>query len=220
LLVDYSSLPLSNAFQDLNSDVFKLPIFDKIPITFQEKSMTNSTSTSLSLKEKLTLASAGVILAVVIIAAIFLVGSLLPKSSTSSTSSSSVATATPLSQLGINDTQVGTGAAVKSGDTVTVHYTGKLRKTGVKFDSSLDSGKPASFVIGVGQVIPGWDQGLIGMKVGGKRTLEIPAALGYGAQAQGPIPANSDLIFDIELLDTKATPAADASSSISTNSQQ
>lgn len=99
----------------------------------------------------------------------------------------------------IDDTQEGTGEAVKTGDTVTVHYTGKLTN-GEKFDSSLDRNQPFSFTVGGGEVIKGWDEGLVGMKVGGKRTLTIPPEKGYGARAQGPIPANSTLIFDIELL--------------------
>lgn len=99
----------------------------------------------------------------------------------------------------IEDTQEGTGVAIKDGDTVSVHYTGKLTN-GEKFDSSLDRNEPFSFTVGGGQVIKGWDEGLVGMKVGGKRTLTIPPEKGYGARAQGPIPASSTLIFDIELL--------------------
>ena len=103
----------------------------------------------------------------------------------------------------IKDDVVGTGTEVKSGDTVTINYTGKLLD-GTVFDSSLKPGRtPFSTKIGVGQVIQGWDQGVVGMKVGGKRTLTIPAELGYGAQATGGIPANSTLIFDLELLDVK-----------------
>jgi FKBP-type peptidyl-prolyl cis-trans isomerase FkpA len=96
------------------------------------------------------------------------------------------------------DTVVGTGAEVKAGDTVTVHYTGALVKDGTIFESSKDSGTPATF--GLDQVIKGWTQGLPGMKVGGTRRLIIPAALAYGAQATGSIPANSDLVFDVELI--------------------
>lgn len=103
----------------------------------------------------------------------------------------------------IKDDVVGIGTEVKSGDTVTINYTGKLLD-GTVFDSSLKPGRtPFSTKIGVGQVIQGWDQGVVGMKVGGKRTLTIPAELGYGAQATGGIPANSTLIFDLELLDVK-----------------
>lgn len=104
--------------------------------------------------------------------------------------------------LVIQDETMGTGDVVAVGDTVTVNYVGTL-ENGTKFDSSLDRGQPFSFVIGQGRVIAGWEQGLIGMKVGGKRKLVIPASLGYGAQAVGPIPANSTLIFEIDLLGTK-----------------
>ena len=103
----------------------------------------------------------------------------------------------------IEDTQAGTGAEAVPGKTLTVHYTGKL-ENGTKFDSSLDRNEPFTFQLGAGQVIPGWDQGLQGMKVGGKRTLTIPAALAYGQQGAPPdIPPNATLIFDVELLDVK-----------------
>jgi peptidylprolyl isomerase len=86
---------------------------------------------------------------------------------------------------------------------VTVHYTGTL-KDGTKFDSSVDRGQPFTFVIGVGQVIKGWDEGVAGMKIGGKRELIIPPQLGYGARAiPGVIPANSTLCFEVELLSVK-----------------
>ena len=113
-----------------------------------------------------------------------------------------------MSELQKEDLVVGTGPEAKKGQTVTVHYTGWLyepaaeSKHGAQFDSS--SGRePFSFQLGAGQVIPGWDAGVQGMKVGGKRTLIIPAALGYGEQGAGPIPPNSNLIFDVELLDVK-----------------
>lgn len=107
------------------------------------------------------------------------------------------------------DIQAGTGAAPAPGDTVAVHYTGWLADGGTKFDSSLDRGEPFQFALGQGQVIKGWDEGLSTMKVGGKRRLIIPPGLGYGANAQGSIPANSTLIFDVELVEVKApaTPA-------------
>ncbi|MCL5011929.1 MAG: FKBP-type peptidyl-prolyl cis-trans isomerase [Patescibacteria group bacterium] len=102
-------------------------------------------------------------------------------------------------QFQIIDQTVGTGDAVKSGDTVEVNYVGTL-ENGTKFDSSYDRGTPFSFTVGAGQVIQGWEQGLIGMKVGGKRKLIIPYTMGYGEQGMGPIPPKATLIFEIELL--------------------
>jgi FKBP-type peptidyl-prolyl cis-trans isomerase FkpA len=106
------------------------------------------------------------------------------------------------------DTVPGTGKEAVAGATVVVNYTGWLyapsaeKQHGAQFDSSIGR-EPFSFQLAGGQVIPGWDQGVQGMKVGGKRTLIIPAAMGYGEQGAGPIPPNSNLIFDIELLDVK-----------------
>jgi FKBP-type peptidyl-prolyl cis-trans isomerase len=98
---------------------------------------------------------------------------------------------------------IGTGAIAEAGQTVSVHYTGWL-ENGKKFDSSIDRAQPFSFPLGVGRVIKGWDEGVKGMKVGGKRKLTIPPKLGYGAQgAGGVIPANATLIFDVELLDIR-----------------
>ncbi len=102
------------------------------------------------------------------------------------------------------DITVGTGASATAGKTVTVHYTGWLDKGGKKFDSSVDKGQPFMFQLGAGQVIKGWDQGVSGMKIGGKRQLRIPPELGYGARgAGGVIPPNATLIFDVELLGVK-----------------
>ena len=106
-------------------------------------------------------------------------------------------------KLMIEDTKVGAGVAVKSGDTISIHYLGTLTD-GTKFDSSYDRGAPFETQIGVGRVIKGWDEGVIGMKVGGKRTLKIPSELGYGMRGAGAsIPPNADLIFEVELVGIK-----------------
>lgn len=108
---------------------------------------------------------------------------------------------TKADKLKIEDISVGTGREVKSGDTVVMHYKGTLTD-GTKFDSSYDRGEPFVIEIGVGQVIKGWDQGVPGMKVGGKRKLTIPSDLGYGATgAGGVIPPNATLLFDVELVE-------------------
>ncbi len=103
--------------------------------------------------------------------------------------------------LQIIDEIVGTGAEATEGDPITVNYIGTL-SNGTKFDSSYDRGEPFSFILGLGQVIRGWDEGVLGMKVGGKRKLVIPPALAYGSQGAGGgiIPPNSTLIFEVELL--------------------
>jgi FKBP-type peptidyl-prolyl cis-trans isomerase len=116
-------------------------------------------------------------------------------------------TMTTSSGLQITDTTVGTGASPKPGQTCVMHYTGWLYedgKKGKKFDSSVDRNEPFEFPIGQHRVIAGWDEGVSTMKVGGKRTLIIPPALGYGARgAGGVIPPNATLIFDVELLAVK-----------------
>jgi len=109
--------------------------------------------------------------------------------------------------LKIIDVKVGTGATPKTGQTCVMHYTGWLYENGTKgkkFDSSVDRNEPFEFAIGTGNVIKGWNEGVITMKVGGKRTLIIPPALGYGARgAGGVIPPNATLMFDVELLSVK-----------------
>ena len=104
----------------------------------------------------------------------------------------------------IIDQKVGTGAEALAGKTVSVHYTGTLQSNGEKFDSSLDHGKPFDFHLGAGEVIKGWDEGVVGMKVGGKRQLICPPSYAYGEAGYPPvIPANSTLVFDVELLEVK-----------------
>ena len=112
--------------------------------------------------------------------------------------------------LKYEDVNVGSGAEALSGKKVSVHYTGWLNNNGAKgnkFDSSVDRGEPFEFPLGAGYVIQGWDQGVAGMKEGGKRVLYIPSSLGYGARGAGAaIPPNADLIFDVELLKVKELP--------------
>jgi len=110
-----------------------------------------------------------------------------------------------IKELIITDNKVGKGREAEKGLTVTVHYTGWLYENGKKtskFDSSVDRREPFSFVLGVGQVIKGWDNGVSGMQVGGSRTIIIPSEMGYGSRGAGNvIPPNSDLVFDVELLE-------------------
>ena len=117
---------------------------------------------------------------------------------------------TKVTELIKTDVKIGTGPEATGGQEVKVHYTGWLykanlpQKKGPKFDSSVDRGEPFVFPLGIGRVIKGWDQGVEGMKVGGKRTLIIPAHLGYGARGAPPvIPPNATLHFVVELLDVK-----------------
>lgn len=119
----------------------------------------------------------------------------------------------PVTGLKIEDLVVGTGREAKTGDTLTVSYTGWLEakyQSNEPFDTSRFHDKPFQFVLGQGEVIVGWDQGLVGMKVGGTRKLTVPADLGYGADgaANGRIPPNAALIFEVELLDALGPPAA------------
>jgi peptidylprolyl isomerase len=106
----------------------------------------------------------------------------------------------PPSALGVEDLSVGSGAEASSGANVSVHYVGVAWSTGRPFDASWDRGEPLSFRLGVGQVIPGWDQGVAGMRVGGRRRLTIPPTLAYGAQgAGGVIGPNETLVFVVDL---------------------
>jgi peptidylprolyl isomerase len=145
--------------------------------------------------------SALVALALVAATAVF------ASSPTTATAQAAGNTATTPSGLKITDSKVGTGATPKAGQTCVMHYTGWLYENGAKgkkFDSSVDRGQPFEFPIGQGRVIAGWDEGVATMKVGGKRTLVIPPALGYGASgAGGAIPPNATLIFEVELLGVK-----------------
>ena len=115
-----------------------------------------------------------------------------------------------VTQLKIVEQKVGTGTEAVAGKSVVVHYTGWLYEPaaadghGKKFDSSVDRGTPFSFFLGSGRVIKGWDEGVAGMKVGGKRTLVIPPEMGYGARgAGGVIPPNAPLLFDVELIEVR-----------------
>ena len=130
-----------------------------------------------------------------------------PVTTTSSIAQTAGKTMTTPTGLQITDTKVGTGATPKTGQICVMHYTGWLYQNGAKgrkFDSSVDRGQPFEFPVGTRRVIAGWDEGVATMKVGGKRTLVIPPALGYGARgAGGVIPPNATLIFEVELLDVK-----------------
>jgi peptidylprolyl isomerase len=111
--------------------------------------------------------------------------------------------ATPPAKLKIKDLAKGHGKAAKAGETVTVQYDGVLYENGTEFDASWNRHQPFSFPLGAGQVIPGWDKGVVGMKVGGRRVLTIPPDLGYGPQGSGPIPPNSTLVFVVDMLKIK-----------------
>jgi peptidylprolyl isomerase len=106
----------------------------------------------------------------------------------------------PPKKLEVKDLEAGNGAAAKAGDVVTVNYVGVNYKTGKEFDASWDRGEPFTFTLGAGEVIPGWDQGVAGMKVGGRRELVIPPSLGYGSAGAPPaIPPNETLVFVVDL---------------------
>jgi FKBP-type peptidyl-prolyl cis-trans isomerase len=107
-----------------------------------------------------------------------------------------------IKKLVIDDIKIGEGSEVKTGDTVAVHYVGRLQ-SGTEFDNSKKRGEPFVFTVGEGRVIKGWDEGLVGMKIGGERILVIPPEKAYGENGIGPIPPNSTLIFSIELVEIK-----------------
>jgi peptidylprolyl isomerase len=148
---------------------------------------------------------AGSLAAIVLAAA--LTGTVAVGTSTVAIAQTAGKAMTTSSGLQITDSKVGTGATPRPGQTCVMHYTGWLYENGAKgtkFDSSVDRGEPFEFPIGAGRVIKGWDEGVATMKVGGKRTLVIPPALGYGARgAGGIIPPNATLIFEVELLGVK-----------------
>jgi len=146
-----------------------------------------------------------------LIASLFVVASITACGGGSGYSSNSSSSTDPSGSSAVTtlvktDTVVGTGAVATAGKTVSVNYTGWLYAVnavsyhGTQFDSSASHGTPFSFVLGAGSVISGWDQGVAGMQVGGKRTLIIPSSLAYGANGVGIIPPNAALVFDIELL--------------------
>jgi FKBP-type peptidyl-prolyl cis-trans isomerase len=152
---------------------------------------------------KILVIVASIALIVLIIGAVLVLrGGTGAKTESSPTPSPTPTATTDSGKLESTDSVVGTGDEAVVGKTVSVHYTGTLTD-GTKFDSSVDRGEPFEFALGAGQVIKGWDQGVAGMKVGGKRKLVIPPSLGYGSQANGKISANSTLIFEIELLAVK-----------------
>lgn len=128
----------------------------------------------------------------------------IPETNISETNQTTMPTLAPskVTELIIEDTKIGTGNEVKSGDNISIHYTGTL-EDGTKFDSSYNRGQPLETQIGVGQVIEGWDKGIVGMKVGGKRKLTIPYQMAYGEDGYGPIPSKATLIFEVELMDIK-----------------
>jgi FKBP-type peptidyl-prolyl cis-trans isomerase len=118
------------------------------------------------------------------------------------TLSNSLSASGKVQDLIIDDVVLGEGDAVVEGDTIVVHYIGTL-ENGQQFDNSYIKGTPYTVTVGAGTVIKGWDQGLLGMKKGGQRILVIPAELAYGNKAVGPIPANSTLVFSVELIEIK-----------------
>lgn len=142
----------------------------------------------------------GVYLIILIVVVPVIILLLLGNASKQIPTPSATITPTNMDELKIEDIVVGSGLEAVSGKKVTVNYLGTL-VNGTKFDSSYDRGVPFSFILGAGEVIKGWDQGVAGMKIGGKRKLTIPPELGYGAMGAGAvIPPNATLIFEVELL--------------------
>jgi FKBP-type peptidyl-prolyl cis-trans isomerase len=140
------------------------------------------------------------------------------QSAAAQSAAAAAAEAQLLSEITIKDTTVGTGAVAEDGDTLTVNYVGTL-DNGTTFDSSYSRNQPFTFTLGVGNVIPGWDLGLVGMKVGGTRTLVIPPDLAYGSEGNGPVPGNATLHFTIQLLSI-ATSTATTSTTANSSSTQ
>ncbi len=137
-----------------------------------------------------------VIVAISVVGFFFIFGQTVVSLFTKSKTSSSMP---QTAQVQVNDILMGSGAIAQKGDLVVVHYTGKFTN-GTVFDSSVSRNEPFQFTLGSGQVIKGWDEGIVGMREGGKRTLTIPPELGYGMSDYGPIPGGSTLVFDVELL--------------------
>ena len=140
-----------------------------------------------------------VVVAISVVGFFFVFGQSVVSFFSNGTSNNSITMAQDQSKLLVQDEVVGTGEAAMVGSQVVVHYTGKF-VDGTVFDSSVSRGEPIQFVLGSGQVIKGWDEGLIGMKVGGKRLLQIPPEYAYGDKGVGPIPGGATLIFEVELL--------------------
>lgn len=140
--------------------------------------------------------------AIIIVVAVSVIGLIIGVALMLNPKARQSATETPspkATSLGVKDLVVGTGAEAVAGKNVSVNYVGTL-ENGTKFDSSYDRHEPFSFDLGAGRVIKGWDQGVVGMKVGGKRHLSVPAGLGYGEAGNGQIPGGATLLFDIELV--------------------
>ena len=137
-----------------------------------------------------------VVIAVFVVGFFFIFGQSLISLFTNQTSATTMQQAP---ELQVQDNVIGTGDVAEAGDRIVVNYTGRFTD-GKVFDSSASRNEPFQFVLGSGQVIKGWDEGIVGMRVGGKRTLTVPPDLAYGANDYGPIPGGSTLIFDVELL--------------------